>query len=133
MKRDNKGRFVKAVKAVKAVKVVEKKELVIGDKITSLDQLKEGMLVNFSSLGGSLVKGAIIVDDGGSVGKDWFAVHNCENLKGSRPSKEKMLGKKYGWYCKGRFKILRRQIDGQELVFELEKLPGDTVGTIGLA
>ena len=43
------------------------------------------------------------------------------------------IGKKYGWYCKGRFKILRRQIDGQELVFELEKLPGDTVGTIGLA
>lgn len=66
------------------------KELAIGEKITSFDQLKEGMLVDFKVK--SRVKDAIIVSN-----KGWYAVHDCEDSSGAQPSKEKMFGKKYGW------------------------------------
>jgi hypothetical protein len=90
MKRDNNGRFVKAVKT----------ELVVGDKITSFGQLKEGMVVDFvitSRVAGvGSISGAIIVEDNG-----WYAVHNSRHAKGACPiSEAKMLGKKYGW-CLG--------------------------------
>jgi len=84
MNRDKNGRFTKV-----------SKELAIGDKITSFDQLKEGMIIDFRADIVN-VKNAILVFD--NVYNEWYAVHNNPKADGCIPSaKVHTYGKKYGW------------------------------------
>lgn len=82
MNRDKNGRFTKV-----------SKELSIGDKITSFDQLKGGMIIDFVADGVN-VKNAILVFD--DVYYGWCAVHNNRNVNGFSPSGFKDIQSRYG-------------------------------------
>jgi hypothetical protein len=90
MNRDKNGRFIKTKTS---------KELSVGDKITSFDQLKEGMIVDFTTVDFTAhkteVNNAVIVYDEGR----WYALHNNDLADGDRPNHSKMKRhkKNYAW------------------------------------
>jgi hypothetical protein len=82
MNRDKNGRFMKT-----------SKELSVGHKITSFDQLKEGMIVDFTTSETDVNNAVIIFDK-----NYWYALHNNYLADGDRPNHSKMIpSKKYGW------------------------------------
>jgi len=72
----------------------DNKELVAGDKITSFDQLKEGMIISFDAQKVT-VKNAIVIKHR----ENWFAIHNDKRVDGQRPVNGYCIafGKEFGW------------------------------------
>jgi hypothetical protein len=69
------------------------KELAIGDKITSYDQLKEGMIISFDAMK-MTVENAIVIKHE----REWFAIHNDRRVDGQRPDGYCIVfGKEFGW------------------------------------
>jgi hypothetical protein len=72
----------------------DNKELVAGDKITSFDQLKEGMIISFDAQKVT-VENAIAIKHNAN----WFAIHNDKRVDGQRPVNGYYIafGKEFGW------------------------------------
>jgi hypothetical protein len=72
----------------------DNKELVAGDKITSFEQLKEGMIISFDAIKVT-VENAIVIKHS----ETWFAIHNDKHVDGQRPVNGYCIafGKEFSW------------------------------------
>ena len=69
-------------------------ELMVGDNITSYDQLKEGMIVDFTTSRTDVNNAVIVLDE-----DIWYALHDNYMAVGNSPDKkiQTRYNKEYGW------------------------------------